>query len=109
MCKQQDCVFCNLIVDSPENVILESKHSYSVFDIKPVTKGHALVITKKHFENFAETEDEHLQDVVILAKKVVDLLKNKYPEIKGFNYISNQGKSAKQEIFHFHLHIIPRY
>lgn len=109
MNSKENCIFCSLSRNLPDSLIMETNYSYAIFDIKPITKGHSLVITKKHFENFSVTEDEYLKDVAVTAKKVAHYLKEKYPDIKGFNYTSNQGKEARQEIFHLHLHIIPRY
>ncbi|XP_032746501.1 uncharacterized 16.1 kDa HIT-like protein [Rattus rattus] len=86
----EGCIFCAIAKDK-EKFICESELSYAIFDIKPITKGHALVIPKKHFENLSVTDDEYLQDTVLLAKKVAFRLKEIYPDIKGFKYLSNQG------------------
>lgn len=104
-----DCIFCNLANNLPKDYIFENEFAYAIFDIKPITKGHSLVIPKKHFENLSVTDDDYLKEIVLLAKKTAIKLKEIYPDIKGFNYVSNQGKEAKQVIFHLHLHIIPRY
>ncbi|AEW45730.1 HIT domain protein [Mycoplasma haemocanis str. Illinois] len=110
MCSQGSCVFCDISKDLPNSKsIMESEHAFALPDHKPITKGHTLIITKKHFENFMEVEDDHIKDVSILAKKTVKKLMELYPDIQGVNYVSNQGAKAKQVVFHFHLHIIPRY
>lgn len=93
----------------PKDFLGESELSYAIFDIKPITKGHALVITKAHFENLSVTEDDHLRDAIVLAKKTALKLKEMYPDIKGFKYLSNQGKAAQQVVFHLHIHVIPKY
>lgn len=105
----EDCIFCKLAKELPDNYLGESEFSYAIFDIKPITKGHALVITKAHFDNLAETEDEYLKDAIVLAKQTALKLREMYPDIKGFRYLSNQGKEAQQVIFHLHIHVIPKY
>lgn len=104
----EDCIFCQITKD-PSKWVAESEKAFAILDIKPITKGHTLIIPKKHFENLSVSEDDYLHDAILLTKKVANQLKEQYPEIKGFNYISNQGKIAKQVVFHLHLHVIPRY
>lgn len=105
------CVFCEISanLDKQSNLIEEGKHVFIIPDKHPVTNGHSLVITKEHFQDFASTSDEALQEAVVLAKEYSRKLQQKNPAIQGFNFVSNQGTKAKQVIFHFHLHIIPRY
>ncbi|WP_216083460.1 HIT family protein [Candidatus Mycoplasma haematohominis] len=105
----EDCIFCKIAAETPNNFVAESEKAFAILDIKPITKGHTLVIPKKHFANLSVTDDDYLKDVIVLAKQVAKQLKEMYPDIKGFNYISNQGKEAKQVIFHLHLHVIPKY
>lgn len=110
MCNSS-CIFCDIVknINGNENVFMSSEMSLAMFDAYPKTKGHSLVITKKHFANFLEVDDNDLKDAMILAKQTVKELLNRYPDIKGFNYVSNQNAIANQVVFHFHLHIIPRY
>ncbi|AHC39917.1 HIT family hydrolase [Mycoplasma ovis str. Michigan] len=105
------CIFCDISSNLSEqsNLIKEGKHVFIIPDKHPVTEGHSLVITKEHYQDFSSCSDEALKEAVILAKEYSKQLQKENPKIQGFNFVSNQGSKAKQVIFHFHLHIIPRY
>ncbi|AGX89057.1 HIT family protein [Mycoplasma parvum] len=108
---KKDCVFCQISSDLENNdkVLKNGKKVFLLPDIKPISQGHALIITKEHFSDLSASSDEALEEAIILAKEYANSLLKKHPEIKGFNYISNQGVEAKQVVFHFHLHVIPRW
>ena len=105
------CVFCDISsnLDKQSNLIKEGQHVFLIPDKHPVTEGHTLVITKEHYQDFSSCSGEALQEAVVLAKEHSLKLQQENPSIQGFNFVSNQGAKAKQVIFHFHLHIIPRY
>ncbi|HOH46954.1 MAG TPA: HIT family protein [Candidatus Cloacimonadota bacterium] len=99
-----DCIFCQL---SEAQIIMENEHFVLIADKFPVTKGHLLVISKRHFRDFFEISPEEtlcLRDMVIKAREY--LAERLDPE--GFNLGMNCGRAAGQSIPHFHLHIIPR-
>ncbi|WP_245529190.1 HIT domain-containing protein [Candidatus Mycoplasma haematominutum] len=104
-------MFCAISasLQSQSNLILEGKHTFVIPDIKPISKGHALVITKAHFQDLSSSPDEALAEAIALAKEYSKTLKAQDASIRGFNFVSNQGAKANQVVFHFHLHIIPRY
>jgi len=107
--KKDDCIFCKLANGIiPTNTIYEDESFRVILDASPATKGHALVLPKEHFANLYELEDEYASKLMIVAKKVVtemtDIL-----GCDGFNLIQNNGTVAGQTVFHFHLHLIPRY
>ena len=77
-------------------------------DIKPVNKGHALVVPKKPFENIFDGDDESLAHMIKTAKKLSNIIKETVGA-DGVNLIMNNGEHAGQEVFHAHLHIIPRH
>ncbi|AFO52042.1 HIT protein [Candidatus Mycoplasma haematolamae str. Purdue] len=106
-----DCVFCKIAADlaNHKDVIDEGSYTFVIPDINPVSPGHALVITKRHYKNFSSTPDEALEEVAVMAKRYALSVKEKDSRVKGFNYVSNEGKEAKQVVFHLHLHVIPRY
>ena len=107
----KDCIFCKIInKEIPAKIIAENECAIAFLDAFPVTDGHVLVIPKKHFIDLAMCEEKYLIDVIKLVKQVAnDIELSKKLDPWGFNYLSNQGKIAGQEILHFHMHIIPKY
>ncbi|MDO5564346.1 MAG: HIT family protein [Eubacteriales bacterium] len=104
-----ECVFCNIINGNiPSYKIYEDEDFISFLDIAPATKGHVLIVPKKHMENLIDMDDELLKKVLILSKKIVKALKKVY-SFNDFNIIQNNGELSGQTVNHFHLHIIPRY
>ena len=79
-----------------------------ILDIFPLTKGHALILSKEHFANICELPDDWCADIMKLAKKMSIILKEKLG-CNGINIQSNNEIAAGQTIFHFHMHLIPRY
>ena len=107
--KDDNCIFCKLAnKDIPTNIIYEDEKFTVILDASPATKGHALILPKNHAANIYELPDEDAADIFVLAKK----LATKMTEIlhcDGFNIVQNNGEVAGQTVFHFHMHIIPRY
>ena len=107
--KDDNCIFCKLAnKDIPTNIIYEDEKFTVILDASPATKGHALILPKNHAANIYEIPDEDAADIFVLAKK----LATKMTEIlhcDGFNIVQNNGEVAGQTVFHFHMHIIPRY
>lgn len=103
------CIFCKIINgDIPSAKIYEDEDVLAILDISQATKGHTLVLPKKHFANLLEIEDyEYLK----VMNKVKDLAKTitKAFNAKGCNILNNCGEAAGQTVMHFHVHIIPRY
>ena len=102
-----DCVFCNIIRDNKE-VILESKLSVAFFDTFPVSKGHTLIIPKRHCVTYFDLTSEEISDMHDLSLKVKEFLDQKYhPD--GYNIGFNCLEAAGQTVMHAHMHVIPRY
>jgi histidine triad (HIT) family protein len=104
-----DCIFCKIIShELPAEILYENQRVISILDINPIHYGHALVIPKKHCHDFLAIPESDLHDVLhvsqIIARALVDSLK-----LEGFNVFSNNGRIAGQSVFHFHMHITPRY
>lgn len=78
-------------------------------DIEPITKGHTLLIPKKHFLDFRDFDQETLQQFGETQKAVIQILQENLGRITGFTTYQSNGKGAKQVVMHAHLHIIPRY
>ena len=77
-------------------------------DLNPATRGHALLVPKDHFANLLELDEEHAEKAILLAKKIGSRMKEKLG-CDGLNLVQNNGEAAGQTVFHFHMHLIPRY
>ena len=107
--KKDDCIFCKLANgDIPTNTIYEDNDFRVFLDASPATKGHCLIVPKEHFDNLADLDDAVAAKVLPLAKKIMKLLSDKLGW-DGFNIVQNNGEVAGQTVFHFHMHLIPRY
>ena len=107
--KKDDCLFCKIANgDIPSKTIYEDNTFRVFLDISPATKGHALIVPKDHYANLYEMPDEILEDTIILAKKIASMMKEKL-HCEGINLVQNNGEVAGQSVFHFHMHLIPRY
>jgi len=104
-----DCIFCKIANgEIPSNTIFEDENFRVILDNGPATKGHALVLPKKHYADLFEIPEETLAGAVKTAKKVATNMKDKLG-CDGLNLVQNNGAAAGQTVMHFHLHIIPRY
>ncbi len=101
----KDCVFCRR--ESME-IVAENELALAFYDACPVSKGHALIIPKRHVETYFEACPEEQAAISILAGEVKQLL-DKLHKPDGYNIGANCGYAAGQTIFHYHIHIIPRY
>lgn len=104
-----DCIFCKIINgDIPASKVFENEHVMAFLDISQVTKGHTLVIPKVHKENIYELTPEIARNIYEVVPQIANALKTEFNPI-GMNTINNNGEDAGQSVFHFHLHLIPRY
>lgn len=104
-----NCIFCDIVNGRGEAEILyENENVISFLDIRPVNYGHALVIPKKHYENFTALPAEELANLISATQFLSSKIKSSL-DAEGFNIIVNNGVAAGQTIFHFHFHIIPRF
>jgi histidine triad (HIT) family protein len=104
-----NCIFCKIAGgDIPSSTVYEDERFRVILDLSPATKGHALILTKQHYANIFEIDDEVLSDLMLLAKKVAKAMKTTL-QCAGVNIVQNNGESAGQTVFHFHMHVIPRY
>lgn len=107
--KADNCIFCKLANGVfPTNSIYEDENFNVILDVSPATKGHALILPKEHYANIYEIPSELLAEAVKVAQKVI---KHVTPILgcDGYNLLQNNGEAAGQTVFHFHLHLIPRY
>lgn len=107
--RDDNCIFCKLANgDIPTNTVYEDADFRVILDASPATKGHALILPKEHYRNLYEIEDEVLVKAAKLAKRVVCHEKNVLG-CDGYNLVQNNEEAAGQTVFHFHMHLIPRY
>lgn len=107
--RDDNCIFCKLANgDIPTNTVYEDEDFRVILDAAPATRGHALILPKAHFANLYEIEDETLAEAAKLAKKVITREKELLG-CDGYNLVQNNGEAAGQTVFHFHMHLIPRY
>nr|WP_238457935.1 HIT family protein [Alkalihalobacterium alkalinitrilicum] len=99
------CIFCN---DDKLEVALENDYSFVIFDKYPVTKGHLLIIPKRHVSDFFECTMEERESFNQLLEQGKELLDLKFNP-SGYNIGINCGEAAGQTVFHVHIHLIPRY
>ncbi|URM52749.1 HIT family protein [Mycoplasma sp. SG1] len=105
----EDCIFCKIVEGKSAGYkIAENKNWIAILDIAPITFGHVLVISKKHYKNYLETPIDTLNDAHQLIETICLKIKDKL-NAKGFNITTNINRQANQVIFHMHWHIIPRY
>lgn len=107
--RKENCIFCKIIAgDIPSNTIYEDEDFKVIMDIAPATKGHALVLPKNHFDNIYDIDSEVLGKAAKVAQKVIKHA-TEILGCDGYNLLQNNGEIAGQTVFHFHMHLIPRY
>lgn len=107
--KDCNCLFCKIANgEIPSNTVYEDEDVRVILDISPASKGHAIIIPKEHYANIYEIEPELLAKVVKVGQRVIKHAKDVL-KCDGYNLLQNNGEVAGQTIFHFHMHLIPRY
>jgi histidine triad (HIT) family protein len=105
----ENCIFCKIARNvAPSSKLYEDDVVMAFLDIKPLNKGHTLVISKNHFVNIFDIPQKELQMVYGTAKILANTLKTA-TGADGISVIQQNGKAAGQEIFHFHVHVVPRF
>ena len=107
--KDCNCIFCKIANgEIPSTTLYEDEDFRVILDLGPATRGHALLLPKEHYKNLFELDDETVSKVLGIAKKVgAKMVKALHAD--GFNLVQNNGEPAGQTVFHFHMHLIPRY
>lgn len=104
-----DCIFCKVVNgEIPSAKVFENDDVYAFLDLGQVTKGHTLVIPKVHQKNIYELTPETAQKVFAVVPKIARAIKTQFKPI-GMNLLNNNEEPAMQSVFHYHVHIIPRY
>ncbi|MCD7764677.1 MAG: HIT family protein [Lachnospiraceae bacterium] len=106
---QNDCIFCKIANgEIPSATLYEDEEFRVILDLGPASKGHALILPKKHAANLFELPDETAEKALIVAKRIAGVLKEGL-HAEGLNLVQNNGAAAGQTVEHFHIHLIPRY
>jgi histidine triad (HIT) family protein len=104
-----DCIFCKILAgEIPAQIVYEDERTMAFMDINPATRGHLLAVPRRHVRDLLEIDAEDLHATIEtaqrLARTVVDRL-----GADGVNLLNSCGRQAWQTVFHFHVHVIPRY
>lgn len=103
-----NCIFCKIIrKEVPSKIVFENHSNMAFLDIFPISLGHTVVVSKKHYQNIEEIPDNELSELFKIVKKVAMIIHKKL-KVDGYNILQNNFRVAGQEINHIHVHIIPR-
>lgn len=106
---QDNCIFCKIIAgEIPSATVYEDEDFKVIMDIFPAAKGHAIILTKRHYANLFELDDDTASKALLVARKVAKAIQAEL-HCDGMNLLQNNGEAAGQTVFHFHMHLIPRY
>jgi histidine triad (HIT) family protein len=107
--RDPDCIFCTIVAgELPATILDEDERTISFMDISPATRGHALVIPREHSADLLTVEREDLTAVALAAQRLAGRMKERLGA-DGVNLLNSCGAVAFQTVFHFHVHVIPRY
>ena len=105
----EDCIFCKIVSGKASAVkVFEDENSLAFLDIHPLNPGHTLVIPKKHYPSMVEMPTDEVGRVFVSVARVMRGVK-KAAKADGINIGQSNGRAASQEVFHMHVHIIPRH
>jgi histidine triad (HIT) family protein len=104
-----DCLFCKIVAgELPSEIVQEDEHTLAFMDINPWTRGHALVIPRAHSRNLYEVGEDDLHHTAEGAKRLAQRMRDAL-RCDGVNLLNACEPAAWQTVFHFHIHVIPRY
>ncbi|HWF56267.1 MAG TPA: HIT family protein [Solirubrobacteraceae bacterium] len=106
---EENCIFCKIIArELPAQIVAEDELTVAFMDINPGTRGHLLVVPRRHARNLLEIDPVDLAAVALASQRMARLVTERLGA-EGVNLINSCGARAWQTVFHFHLHVIPRY
>jgi histidine triad (HIT) family protein len=104
-----DCLFCGIVAGTvPAQIVDSDEHTVAFIDISPATRGHALVVPREHSADLFEISDEDLERTMVAARRLARRM-DEVLEPDGFNLLNSCRPAAWQTVFHFHVHVVPRY
>ena len=109
MTSDPECIFCKIVAgELPSERVDEDEHTVAFMDLNPWTRGHALVIPRNHHADLLAVPDEDLHNTAVAAKRLAGRMTERLGAA-GVNLLNACGEAACQTVFHFHIHVIPRY
>ncbi len=109
MASDPDCIFCKILAgELPGEVVQEDEHTVAFMDINPWTRGHALVVPRNHSRNLYEIEEDDLTHSAVASKRLALRMRERLG-CAGVNLINSCEPAAWQTVFHFHVHVVPRF
>lgn len=106
---KSDCIFCKIIAgEIPSATVYEDEDFKAIMDIFPAAKGHVIILSKRHSANLFELDDDTAAKALPVARKIAGAIQAEL-NCDGMNLLQNNGEAAGQTVFHFHMHLIPRY
>ena len=109
MISDPDCLFCKIVAgEIPSTRVAEDERAVAFMDINPATRGHLLVIPRRHSRDLEEIEPEDLAAVALTAQRMARRVFERL-DADGVNLLNSCRAAAWQTVFHFHIHVIPRY
>jgi histidine triad (HIT) family protein len=106
---ESDCIFCKIVTgELPGQIIDEDERTVAFMDISPATRGHALVVPRRHARDLLEIEPDELAATTLAAQRLARRIHERLGA-DGVNLLNSCGRAAWQTVFHFHVHVIPRY
>jgi histidine triad (HIT) family protein len=107
--RDPDCLFCKIVAgEIPSTRVDEDDRTVAFMDINPATRGHALVIPREHYRDLHDVPPEELAATVVAAQRLAGRIRDRLGA-DGINLLNSCGAAAWQTVFHFHVHVIPRY
>ena len=107
--REDDCLFCGIVAgDVPAQIVDSDEHTVAFMDINPATPGHALVVPRNHSTDLMDVPDEDLERTMVAARRLARRMEETL-EPDGYNILNACRPAAWQTVFHYHLHVIPRY
>jgi len=104
-----DCLFCGIVSGSvPSQTVDSDERTVAFMDINPATRGHALVVPRAHSRDLTDIAPEDLEATILAAQRLANRMREVLSPA-GFNILNSTGEAAWQTVFHFHLHVVPRY
>jgi histidine triad (HIT) family protein len=105
----EDCIFCKIVAgELPATIVDSDERTISFMDIRPASRGHALVIPRAHAADVHAIDEQDLSAVAAAAKRLAAKARDNLGA-EGVNLLNSSGAVAWQTVFHFHMHVIPRY
>lgn len=105
----KNCVFCKIIGNEiPSSTLYEDENFMAIMDISPANKGHVIILSKSHIKDVFELDENSAKNAMVVVKKLANAIKKELG-CDGLNVLQNNGVAAGQTVFHYHIHLIPRF